>query len=81
MTCRLDRCKLATIGGHVDTTVTADSPLYAVFKGGGSRTYLGFNAGGEKLTAGNFSDGAELKPAPRLHAKPGRRSSPAPSDD
>jgi hypothetical protein len=37
-----------------------------VFKGGGSRTYLGFNAGGEKLTV-KFSDGAELKLAPHAY--------------
>ncbi|HXK18633.1 MAG TPA: glycosyl hydrolase, partial [Polyangiaceae bacterium] len=47
--------KLATIGGHVDTSVTADSPLYAVFKGGGSRQYLGYNPNAEKLTV-KFSD-------------------------
>jgi len=40
--------KLATIGGHVDTSVTADSPLYAVFKGGGTRQYLGYNPNAEK---------------------------------
>jgi endoglucanase Acf2 len=55
--------KLATIGGHVDTSVTADSPLYAVFKSSGARSYLGYNPGTEKLTV-KFSDGAELKLAP-----------------
>ncbi len=55
--------KLSRINGHVDTSVTADSPLYAVFKGAGARSYLGYNAGSEKLTV-HFSDGAELKLAP-----------------
>ena len=55
--------KLSTINGHVDTSVTADSPLYAVFKGGGSRSYLAYNASAEKLSV-RFSDGAELKLAP-----------------
>ena len=55
--------KLSTINGHVDTSVTADSPLYAVFKGAGARSYLGYNASSEKLTV-HFSDGAELKLAP-----------------
>jgi endoglucanase Acf2 len=56
--------KLDTIGGHLDTTVTADSPLYAVFKGGEQRTYLAYNASDENLTV-RFSDGAELKLKPR----------------
>ncbi len=52
--------KLATINGHIDTTVTADSPLYAVFKSGKTRTYLAYNAGKDPLTV-KFSDGAKLK--------------------
>jgi endoglucanase Acf2 len=55
--------KLGAINGHVDTTVTADSPLYAVFKGAGARSYLGYNASAEKLTV-HFSDGAKLELAP-----------------
>jgi endoglucanase Acf2 len=71
--------KLATINGHVDTTVSADSPLYAVFKGGGSRTYLGYNAGSEKLTV-HFSDGAELKLVPHAYGYLKKKISGA-SDD
>jgi len=52
--------KLATIGGHVDPTVTADAPLHAVFKAGKSRTYLAYNPHPESATV-HFSDGAELK--------------------
>jgi hypothetical protein len=52
--------KLATINGHVDTTVTADSPLYAVFKTGKAHTYLAYNASTSPLVV-HFSDGAKLK--------------------
>jgi len=71
--------KLATIGGHVDTSVTADSPLYAVFKSPGARQYLGYNPGAEKLTV-KFSDGAELKLAPHGYGYLKRKVSAA-SDD
>jgi len=50
--------------GRVDTTVTADIPTYAVFKKGNLRTYAAFNPGaGERKV--RFSDGFELKVAPR----------------
>lgn len=56
--------KLATINGKVDTSVTADAPLYAVFKSGKVRTYLAYNASDKAITV-KFSDGAKLKVAPR----------------
>jgi endoglucanase Acf2 len=71
--------KLSTINGHVDTSVTADSPLYAVFKGAGARSYLGYNASSEKLTV-HFSDGAELKLAPHGYGFLKRKVAPK-SDD
>jgi endoglucanase Acf2 len=66
--------KLATIGGHVDASVTADSPLYAVFNGGGTRTYLAYNPNAEKLTV-HFSDETELKLAPHGYGYSKRKSS------
>jgi hypothetical protein len=42
--------------GAVDTTVSADTPLYAVFRKGGKRTYVVANANGRKQTVA-FSDG------------------------
>jgi len=49
--------------GHVDTGVTADTPLYAVFKKNGFRTYVVYNASDSLITVG-FSDGHEMVVAP-----------------
>ncbi|HEY6249757.1 MAG TPA: glycosyl hydrolase [Candidatus Angelobacter sp.] len=46
--------------GRVDETVTANTPLYRVFKtASGVRTHVAFNAGASSITV-NFSDGANL---------------------
>ncbi|HLJ29777.1 MAG TPA: glycosyl hydrolase [Candidatus Angelobacter sp.] len=46
--------------GRVDETVTANTPLYRVFKtAGGVRTHVAFNAGTASITV-NFSDGANF---------------------
>jgi endoglucanase Acf2 len=45
--------------GRVDRTVSADTPLYAVFRDGERRTYISYNAGGGKRTV-HFSDGTSL---------------------
>jgi endoglucanase Acf2 len=50
--------------GRVDRTVSADTPLYAVFRDGGGRTYVAYNARDRKRTV-HFSDGARLEVAPR----------------
>jgi hypothetical protein len=50
--------------GTPDTSITADTPLYAVFRrGDGRRTYLAFNAGKAPITV-RFSDGQSLTVAP-----------------
>jgi endoglucanase Acf2 len=56
---------LATLrhAGRVDRTVSADTPLYAVFRDGEHRTYVAYNAGRGKRTV-HFSDGASLEVAP-----------------
>ncbi|PTA66507.1 glycosyl hydrolase [Deinococcus arcticus] len=45
--------------GQVDTTVTANTPHYAVFKKGNTRTYAAYNPGSSAVTV-SFSDGATL---------------------
>jgi endoglucanase Acf2 len=50
--------------GQVDPTVTADCPLYAVFRKGDQHTYIVYNAANEPRTV-TFSDGFRL-------ASPGR---------
>jgi hypothetical protein len=47
------------IAGHVDRTVHADSPLYAVFRDESGRTYVAYNADSAPRTV-RFSDGATL---------------------
>jgi endoglucanase Acf2 len=56
---------LATLGeaGHVDRGVTADVPLYAVFRKGGERTYVAYGSRGAPMRV-HFSDGAALDVAP-----------------
>ena len=49
--------------GRVDRTVSADTPLYAVFYDGGARTYVAYNARGSQRTV-RFSDGARLAVEP-----------------
>ncbi len=46
--------------GHVDRTVTADYPLYAVFKKGAKRTHVVYNMEPRPRTV-TFSDGARVK--------------------
>jgi hypothetical protein len=51
--------------GRPDFTVTADTPLYAVFKDeGGARTYLAYNARNEAMRV-TFSTGKVLEVPPR----------------
>ena len=45
--------------GVPDATVSADTPLYSVFRDGNTRTYVAYNAG-DGSTAVSFSDGTEL---------------------
>jgi endoglucanase Acf2 len=55
--------------GHVDASVTADTPLYAVFNKGGRRTYVVYSAVEEPRRV-TFSDGAVVATARRgLHVK------------
>jgi len=58
--------KLAAINGHVENKITADSPLYAVFKSGEAHVYLAYNSGTEKQTV-TFSDGVTLKLEPHSY--------------
>lgn len=56
--------KLDAIGGHVDTNITADAPLYTVFAGSnGGHSYLAYNPSNSKMTV-HFSDGQKLDLAP-----------------
>jgi endoglucanase Acf2 len=50
--------------GHVDRTVTADWPLYAVFRQGDRRTYVVYNLHDQPLTV-SFSDGTRIDAAPK----------------
>ena len=51
--------------GPPDLSVTADTPLYSVFKrADGKKTYLAFNAGAAPISV-RFSDGKTLDVAPR----------------
>ncbi len=55
--------------GTPDTAITADTPLYAVFKrADGRRTYLAFNAGKAPINV-RFSDGQSLAVAPGALAR------------
>lgn len=45
--------------GRVDTTVTADTTLYAVFNKNGVKTYVAYNAGDQEIAV-TFSDGQKL---------------------
>jgi endoglucanase Acf2 len=50
--------------GGVDRTVTADCPLYAVFRQGGRRTYVAYNMGAQPLAV-RFSDGTQVTAPPK----------------
>ncbi len=56
--------------GQVDTGVTADHPLHAVFTKNGARTYVATNLGASDLTV-RFSDGRTLVVAPGKTATTG----------
>jgi endoglucanase Acf2 len=60
---------LSTLG-QVDTGVTADHPLHAVFTKDGARTYAAANVGTEELTV-HFSDGTTLTVPPGRTATTG----------
>ncbi len=45
--------------GAVDAAVTANTPLYAVFKAGGTVNHVAYNAGNAPITV-NFSDGTSF---------------------
>lgn len=49
--------------GTADLSVSADTPLYSVFRDGASRTYLAYNAGAAPLAV-TFSDGTKLTVPP-----------------
>jgi hypothetical protein len=50
--------------GRVDASVTADTPLYAVFDRAGRKSYVAYNASSAPVRV-RFSDGAELALGPR----------------
>lgn len=55
--------------GHVDASVTADIPTYAVFKKGDAKTYIAYNAGSTDRVV-TFSDGYSMTvPAGDLHTE------------
>jgi hypothetical protein len=47
----------------VDRSVSADTPLYAVFRDAGRRTYVAYNAQATRRTV-RFSDGAAFEVQP-----------------
>jgi hypothetical protein len=53
--------------GQVDTSVTADYPLYAVFSKGGVCTHCAYNMGNQARTV-TFSDSARLSAQPNAWA-------------
>ena len=50
--------------GQVDRTVTADYPVYAVFKRGQDKTHVAYNYG-ESAREVRFSDGVKLTVKPK----------------
>jgi endoglucanase Acf2 len=52
--------------GHVDRTITADTPLYAVFQKEGRRTHVAYNMGAAPRTV-TFSDGVTVVCPPRSY--------------
>ena len=63
------------LAGSVDRTVTANTPLYAVFRKDGERTHVAFNAGAKAETV-QFSDGARVTVEPGRFGVLRRRMSP-----
>jgi endoglucanase Acf2 len=58
--------------GAVDPTVTADDPLFAVFRKGSVRTYAAYNSAGQPITV-HFTDGHSLQvPANALACETGK---------
>jgi endoglucanase Acf2 len=55
------------LAGGVDRAVSADTPLYAVFRKNGTRTYVAFNARSRAETV-HFSDGARVTAEPGAFA-------------
>lgn len=52
--------------GHLDTTITADLPTYAVFKNNaGENTYTAYNPSSQLVTV-HFSDGYSMEVQPRI---------------
>ncbi|GLU48061.1 glycosyl hydrolase [Nocardiopsis ansamitocini] len=66
--------------GTVDTSVTADTPHYAVFSKDGTRTHAAFNAGTEPITVA-FSDGQTLTVQPGHLATGEGSSGPGPDPE
>ncbi|MBZ9716091.1 glycosyl hydrolase [Deinococcus multiflagellatus] len=66
--------------GQVDTGVTANTPHYAVFKKGNTRTYAAYNPSNTAITV-NFSDGATLSvPARKVVSSRGGVTNPCGTD-
>jgi hypothetical protein len=53
--------------GHVDPSLTANTPLFAAFQRSGQRTYVAYNAEETPATI-TFSDGARLEAKPHALA-------------
>jgi endoglucanase Acf2 len=53
--------------GRVDTTITANIPTYAVFKGPKGKSYVAYNASGHRKEV-EFSDGTKLEVEPRTQS-------------
>lgn len=64
--------------GTPDATVTADTPLYSVFRDGTTRTYVAYNAGDESIEV-EFSDGTTLTAGPKETATTTRTFESLPS--
>ncbi len=71
---------IASLGalGHVDRTVTADVPLYAVFRKGAERAYVVYHMG-DRLLEATFSDGTRLKAERKGFAMVRRRADAPPA--
>jgi endoglucanase Acf2 len=54
--------------GTADLSVTADTPLFSVFRNAAGRTYLACNAGADPIDV-TFSDGVRLKVSPHALAQ------------
>lgn len=63
------------LAGRVDRTVTANTPLYAVFRDDAERTYVAYNARASAVSV-HFSDGARLAVEPGAFGILRRRVSP-----